>query len=131
MQKSEGRDEIYEWRAASHLNTFILQLNQTMNNTRKHPISSGQVPSATSPVNFRRSTPKIHLSARKLAARLWHFRFFHRSSSHKVYTILHFTTFIFVHFHTFTNLIFRYPCPQASILSTTTCQAHRGRGHTR
>ncbi|WVZ11545.1 hypothetical protein V8G54_016075 [Vigna mungo] len=81
---SEARDEIYEWRAASHHNTFILQLNQTMNNTRKHPISSGHVPSATSPVNFRRSTPKIHLSARKLAARLWHFRFFHRSSSHKL-----------------------------------------------
>ncbi|ESW25935.1 hypothetical protein PHAVU_003G078200 [Phaseolus vulgaris] len=55
-----------------------------MNNTRKHPICSGDFPSATSPVNFRRPTPKIHLSARKLAARLWHFRFFHRSSSHKL-----------------------------------------------
>ncbi|QCD79733.1 hypothetical protein DEO72_LG2g47 [Vigna unguiculata] len=56
-----------------------------MNYTRsKHPICSGDVPSATSPVNFRRSTPKIHLSARKLATRLWHFRFFHRCSSHKL-----------------------------------------------
>ncbi|KAG5023994.1 hypothetical protein AAZX31_07G241500 [Glycine max] len=42
-------------------------------NTRKHPIPSGRnFPS----VNFRRTSPKTHLSARKLAARLWHLRFF-------------------------------------------------------
>ncbi|TKY54019.1 hypothetical protein E2542_SST18425 [Spatholobus suberectus] len=54
-------------------------------NTRKHPISARNYPSPnafnTSPVNFRRASPKTHLSARKLAARLWHFRFFEVSSS--------------------------------------------------
>ncbi|KAG4942082.1 hypothetical protein JHK84_046193 [Glycine max] len=52
-------------------------------NTRKHSIPSPRnFPSAnTSPVNFRRSSPKTHLSARKLAARLWHLRFFNLESS--------------------------------------------------
>ncbi|XP_020228389.1 uncharacterized protein LOC109809473 [Cajanus cajan] len=53
------------------------QTNQM--NTRKLPISPN-----TSPVNFRRASPVTRISARKLAARLWHLRFFKLSSKPKL-----------------------------------------------
>ncbi|KAK7363737.1 hypothetical protein VNO77_05891 [Canavalia gladiata] len=52
---------------------------------RKRPNSGRNFPPShavnISPVNFRHTSPKIHLSARKLAARLWHLRFFQLESS--------------------------------------------------